>query len=1029
MDIRSYFGGKSSDPPSAKKTVSKPAAKSSAKKTEEKGKGRKKRVIESDEEEEEEPSPKPVAKPTPKPQKAEPELKATDASAYFGSNKISKTAPARKTKPAAPKKAVKDEDDFDDNMFDDDNLIRELEEEEERSQREASQKAASQSQPKVESKKEVIDLEDDAFEDEVVSKPKKRAPPKEILEIKDDDEDEDMEDVKPPPKKTAAKRKAPEPESDEEPKKKAAPAKKPRTTTKKAELAGAEQSAEVQAILDSIPLTNAPPPPDRPADQKFNYHAFAASKPADAPTGTTELPVGAPNCLAGLSFCFTGILTTLPREEGQELVKRHGGKVVTAPSSKTSYVVLGENAGPKKLETIAKNKIKTIDEYGLFELIKRLPANGGSGKAAQDHAAKMAKEEAKVKEIAKEMEQQEKARKEAAAVKSDSAGEASPTETTDLWTTKYAPTAMKDICGNKGHVDKLQKWLHDWQKYEKAGFKKGGPDGLGLFRSVIMSGPPGIGKTTAAHLAAKLEGYDVLEYNASDTRSQKLMREALAGVMDNTSLYGYFAGDGKAVQKDKGRLVLIMDEIDGMSGGDRGGVGQLKLLMKSTKIPIICICNDRKHQKLKPLDNTSFEMPFRKPDVNALRSRIMSIAFREGLKISPQVVEQLVAGTNGDMRQIINLMSTWRLSKTNVDFDSAQSSVKSAEKHIVLKPWDIVGKLLSGGMFHQSSTARLNDKMELYFNDFEFTPLMMQENYLKTTPDAARKETDQRMQKLKHLELVEKAASSISDGDLCDAMIHGPQQQWSLLPAHAIFSSVRPASFVAGSRAEMGKSSYNPMAGGFGGGYSFTAWLGNNSKQGKLQRYLRDIQAHMRLRTSGDRNEIRQSYLPVLFDRLPVQLAKNGVDAIGDVIQLMDEYFLNKEHYDEILELSLPPNDGDAILKEIPAATKSKFTREYNSGSHPIPFHKITSTVGAGKVGGGGGKAEADSLDVIDEEADDAPVVEDEVAEDDDDDLSKDSLVKAKPAGKGKKAAAPKKAAAKKEPATKKAPAKKAAKK
>ena len=64
-------------------------------------------------------------------------------------------------------------------------------------------------------------------------------------------------------------------------------------------------------------------------------------------------------------------------------MKRYGGKVTTAPSTKTSYVVLGNDAGPKKLEVIRKNNIKTINEDGLFELIRKLPANGGDGKAAE----------------------------------------------------------------------------------------------------------------------------------------------------------------------------------------------------------------------------------------------------------------------------------------------------------------------------------------------------------------------------------------------------------------------------------------------------------------------------------------------------------------------------------------------------------------------------------------------------------------------------------------------------------------------
>jgi len=47
---------------------------------------------------------------------------------------------------------------------------------------------------------------------------------------------------------------------------------------------------------------------------------------------------------------------------------------------------------------------------------------------------------------------------------------------------------------------------------------------MGGYRAVIISGPPGIGKTTSAHLVAKVEEYDILEYNASDTRNEKLLR-------------------------------------------------------------------------------------------------------------------------------------------------------------------------------------------------------------------------------------------------------------------------------------------------------------------------------------------------------------------------------------------------------------------------------------------------------------------------------------------------------------------------
>ena len=42
-------------------------------------------------------------------------------------------------------------------------------------------------------------------------------------------------------------------------------------------------------------------------------------------------------------------------------------------------------------------------------------------------------------------------------------------------------------------------------------------------RAVLITGPPGIGKTTSAHLVAKLEGFTPIELNASDARSKKLV--------------------------------------------------------------------------------------------------------------------------------------------------------------------------------------------------------------------------------------------------------------------------------------------------------------------------------------------------------------------------------------------------------------------------------------------------------------------------------------------------------------------------
>jgi replication factor C subunit 1 len=767
------------------------------------------------------------------------------------------------------------------------------------------------------------DYLEEESEEEFLPKPKRVASRAKPAKAEPEDE------VKPTPKAAAKKAPAParkrktpasdseEDEEDVKPVKKAAKPRAPR-----AKKAPEPEADDIKAILDSVPTVQAPDAPAQDPDVKFDWRKAKAGGGGNAGpppmAGAADVPEGEDDCLMGKTFVFTGLLKTISREEGQALVKRYGGKVTGAPSSKTDFVVLGDDAGPSKLKKIKDHGIKTIDEEGLFFLIKTMPAHGGSGKGAEKAKQKHEEEAKKVREEAARMEKEEQARKaeaEKAAKKAAAARGAAPPVPpqvlSQLWTTKYAPTQLNQICGNKANVERIQGWLHNWPKSRKYDFQKRGADGMGGYRAIIISGPPGIGKTTAAHLAAKLAGYDVLESNASDTRSKKLVENGISDVLNNTSLMGYFAGDGKKVDAGKKKMVLVMDEVDGMSAGDRGGVGALAKFCKKTEVPLILICNDRRLPKMKPFDFVAFDVKFQRPTVDQIRSRIMTICHREGLKMPPPVVNALIEGSGKDIRQIINMLSTAKLDQSTMDFDQSKAMTKAWEKHVVLKPWDICQKMIGGGLFSPASKATLNDKIELSFNDHEFSYLMIQENYLRTRPAAsADKGYNPRLQNLKNLELVDQAAESISDGDLVDRMIHGPQQQWSLMPTHAVFSTVRPSSFIAGSFKEQ---------------TMFTTWLGNNSKYGKLGRFVREIHSHMRLKSSGDANEIRQQYLPVLWHQLVKRLEVEGKECVGDVIDLMDSYYLTREDFDSIKELGVGYQSEDRI--KIETQTKSTFTR------------------------------------------------------------------------------------------------------
>ncbi|QLQ81472.1 hypothetical protein HG537_0F02330 [Torulaspora globosa] len=752
---------------------------------------------------------------------------------------------------------------------------------------------------------------------------------------------------------------------------KAVPAKRS-TQGKKSNLAAVGAAHDVLETIPSVDLSSV----HVKENVKFDFSRSGQSARSDIHEGSpVDFPEGRDNCLLGLTMVFTGVLPNLERGQAEALAKRYGARVTKSISSKTSVVVLGDEAGPKKLENIRKLGIKAIDEEGFKQLIASMPAGGGDAAAAQKARQKLQEQEEQAVREAEEMIKREKERAEKISADRQAGVHARDADRVNeehqLWTVKYAPANLQQICGNKSSVAKLKNWLTNWEENRKNGFKIAGRDGTGTFRAAMLYGPPGIGKTTAAHLVAKEVGYDILEQNASDVRSKSLLNAGVKNSLDNMSVYGYFHNRAKIDDLHGKRFVIIMDEVDGMSGGDRGGVGQLANFCRKTSTPMILICNERNLPKMRPFDRVCLDIQFRRPDANSIKARLMTIAVREKFKLDPNVIDRLVQATRGDIRQIINLLSTVSTTSKEIGHSNISDISAAWEKNIALKPFDIAHKMLDGRLYTEAGSKHfnLNDKIALYFDDFDFAPLMIQENYLNTRPSNLKPNTS-------HLMAVAEAADSISQSNLVEKRIRSSEQLWSLLPLHAVLSSVYPASLVAGQMA---------------GRINFTAWLGQNSKTGKYSRLLQELQYHTKLSTSANGSSLRLDYIPTLKRRLLNPIVKDGSEGISSVITVMDKYYLTKEDWDNIMDFLVGPDATAAILKKIPTAVKTAFTRKYNSTTHPVAIYRTGTTTAATAAVSA---ATPDFEDVVDADETATPVEEDETQ--DDNDFKKDKLIKQK---------------------------------
>ena len=137
---------------------------------------------------------------------------------------------------------------------------------------------------------------------------------------------------------------------------------------------------------------------------------------------------------------------------------------------------------------------------------------------------------------------------------------------TMLWVDQYKPQQLSEIIGQKTAIGALVDWLKNW----------GADDAP---KAALVTGPPGIGKTTAVHIIVRDAGYDMIELNASNERSASAIRNWFDEALRSQCV-------GK-------KRVVVMDEVDGMSSGDRGGVSELGRIVRSCSFPIICIANER----------------------------------------------------------------------------------------------------------------------------------------------------------------------------------------------------------------------------------------------------------------------------------------------------------------------------------------------------------------------------------------------------------------------------------------------------
>ena len=301
-----------------------------------------------------------------------------------------------------------------------------------------------------------------------------------------------------------------------------------------------------------------------------------------------------------------------------------------------------------------------------------------------------------------------------------------------LWADKYRPSNSRELVGNPNIVRNLQTWLRSWEAVHlKGGAKPRGSKENPGAKAVLLSGPPGIGKTSAATIIGRELGYEVQELNASDARNKAALSEGLSDVI-GTQVLSFGGGGGGfsgGPPKPKKKRLIIMDEVDGMSSGDRGGMVEMIALIKKSKTPIICICNDRDSQKVKSLAGHCYDLKFQRPAAAQIAQRMVQVGRMEKMAVEHAAVVMIAEQCGNDIRQVLNMMQMWSKRSASMSLNKVEGEMRSLEKDEALRvsPAEAANRICD-------LKLPLAKRQDGYFVDYNFVPLLVQVRHHAASP-------------------------------------------------------------------------------------------------------------------------------------------------------------------------------------------------------------------------------------------------------------------------------------------------------
>lgn len=178
-------------------------------------------------------------------------------------------------------------------------------------------------------------------------------------------------------------------------------------------------------------------------------------------------------------------------------------------------------------------------------------------------------------------------------------------------------------------------------------------------RGIYIYGKPGCGKTHFVMNVLKKYNYDIIKYDAGDIRNKSIIGTITKHNMSDKNVLSMF-------HKKVKNICIVMDEIDGMNSGDKGGLSSLIKIIRAKKTkkqkleditmnPIICISNYHVDKKIKELMKATHTFELKMPTNKQINSILTHIT----PNIQPNIRKNIVKYIQGDLQKLYGIVKIY----------------------------------------------------------------------------------------------------------------------------------------------------------------------------------------------------------------------------------------------------------------------------------------------------------------------------------------------------------------------------------